>query len=329
MAKELGPFTSAAKCVVYDPDDADQVRDVLGTAWITLTAATFANCIKTAVQEGATGIYFADMPASLDLTRRYTVAVYGASESAFSGSHQVYAWEPENAPARVKTMADDSISAAAMAASAVAEIQSGLASQDVAPAVLLPQGSDAHPIVFRMSATGLTPAVTLSKNGSAFAAAAGTVSEIGDKWYKLTPAAADTGTVGSLVVRATAGAEVVETLAQIYADATSALTAAVAAQITEDHGAGNYAAGGAGACDGPGAQPCSWQWSDDDTAEPLINAQVWITTDAQGANVIARGATDDGGSVSFMLDDGVGYYLWMTHPDYEPVRGEAFVAQAD
>ncbi len=48
-------------------------------------------------------------------------------------------------------------------------------------------------------ATGLSPAVTLSKNGGAFAAPAGAVSETGHGWYKLTPAA-DTNTTGSLII---------------------------------------------------------------------------------------------------------------------------------
>ena len=111
MAKEFGPFTSAVKVVTYDPDDADQVRNVSGAAWVTLSSATFANCISTAAQEGATGIYFADLPSGLDATRRYVVAVYGASESAFSGSHQVYAWEPENAPINLKQISGDTAAA--------------------------------------------------------------------------------------------------------------------------------------------------------------------------------------------------------------------------
>src|SRR5258708_32317017 len=41
--------------------------------------------------------------------------------------------------------------------------------------------------------TGLTPTVEISKNGSAFAAPAGAIAEIGHGFYKLTPDAADTG----------------------------------------------------------------------------------------------------------------------------------------
>lgn len=52
--------------------------------------------------------------------------------------------------------------------------------------------------------TGATVTVTLSKNGASFAAPAGTVSEVGNGWYVLTPATADTGTLGPLLLHATA-----------------------------------------------------------------------------------------------------------------------------
>lgn len=52
--------------------------------------------------------------------------------------------------------------------------------------------------------TGLTPTVTLSKNGGAFGAAAGTVAEISGGWYRLTPTSGDTGTLGDLAIMATA-----------------------------------------------------------------------------------------------------------------------------
>src|ERR1043166_7687119 len=56
--------------------------------------------------------------------------------------------------------------------------------------------------------TGLSPTVEISKNGAAFAAPAGTISETGHGWYKLTPASADTNTLGSLVIHAeSAGAD--------------------------------------------------------------------------------------------------------------------------
>lgn len=73
------------------------------------------------------------------------------------------------------------------------------------------QNQTDHAIVFLMissadhisPATGITPVVTLSKNGAAFASPAGAVSEIGDGWYKLAIAAADFDTTGPLVLHAT------------------------------------------------------------------------------------------------------------------------------
>jgi hypothetical protein len=51
---------------------------------------------------------------------------------------------------------------------------------------------------------GASPTVTLSKNGVAFGAAAGAVSEIANGWYKVAGNATDTNTLGPLVLHATA-----------------------------------------------------------------------------------------------------------------------------
>lgn len=52
--------------------------------------------------------------------------------------------------------------------------------------------------------TGATVTVQLSKNGAAFATASGSVTEIGNGWYRVTLTAAETDTPGPLLVRATA-----------------------------------------------------------------------------------------------------------------------------
>lgn len=52
--------------------------------------------------------------------------------------------------------------------------------------------------------TGVTPTVTISKAGGAFAAPAGAVSEIGNGWYKVAANATDTNTPGPIAVHATA-----------------------------------------------------------------------------------------------------------------------------
>jgi hypothetical protein len=53
-------------------------------------------------------------------------------------------------------------------------------------------------------ATGLTPTVTLSKNGASFAAANGTVEEIGEGWYYIALTTVDTNTPGIIAYHVTA-----------------------------------------------------------------------------------------------------------------------------
>src|SRR2546430_17290735 len=52
--------------------------------------------------------------------------------------------------------------------------------------------------------TGLTLTVTLSKDGAAFAAMGGSVTEISSGWYKLALNTTDTNTLGDLAINATA-----------------------------------------------------------------------------------------------------------------------------
>jgi hypothetical protein len=54
-------------------------------------------------------------------------------------------------------------------------------------------------------ATGLSPTVTISKNGAAFASPSGAVSEISGGWYKVAANATDSNTFGSIALHATAG----------------------------------------------------------------------------------------------------------------------------
>lgn len=73
-------------------------------------------------------------------------------------------------------------------------------------------GSTDYPIPFLMvssgdhvtAQTGLSPTVLLSKNGAAFAACAGAVSEIGYGWYALAGNATDRNTLGELLIHASA-----------------------------------------------------------------------------------------------------------------------------
>lgn len=52
--------------------------------------------------------------------------------------------------------------------------------------------------------TGLEPTVTISKNGGAFAAAAGAVTEIGNGWYSLAGNATDRNTLGEFLLHSSA-----------------------------------------------------------------------------------------------------------------------------
>lgn len=65
-------------------------------------------------------------------------------------------------------------------------------------------------------------------------------------------------------------------------------------------------------------------------AEPVENAEVWITTDAQGDDVFAGTLlTNASGEVVFLLDAGTTYYLWSQGGGANPILGQAFQAVAD
>lgn len=74
------------------------------------------------------------------------------------------------------------------------------------------QDQTSEPLLFLMvdsadhisAKTGLSPTVTISKNGASFATPAGAVSEIGNGWYKVAGNASDADTLGPLLLHATA-----------------------------------------------------------------------------------------------------------------------------
>lgn len=100
------------------------------------------------------------------------------------------------------------------------------------------QGNTTYHIVFLMTdsadhvtgKTGLTPTVSLSKNGGAYAAAEGAVSEIANGLYKLAADADDFDTLGALAVHAEAvGADPADILLDVvsydpYTDVAAILT---------------------------------------------------------------------------------------------------------
>ncbi len=77
--------------------------------------------------------------------------------------------------------------------------------------------------------TGASPTVTLSKNGGAFGAAAGAVTEISSGWYAVAGNSTDNNTLGPLALHATAASgDPTDTLHEVVAeDLTTATVAAV------------------------------------------------------------------------------------------------------
>ncbi|MEW6495375.1 MAG: hypothetical protein AB1589_23085 [Cyanobacteriota bacterium] len=90
--------------------------------------------------------------------------------------------------------------------------------------------------------------------------------------------------------------------------------------LTAGHGAGSWQRDS-----GVGANEFSYQLTSSVDSTPIADADVWVTTDAAGANTIASGQTNSFGWVVFYLDDGT-YYVWrqkdgwnFSNPDTEVV----------
>ena len=76
---------------------------------------------------------------------------------------------------------------------------------------------------------------------------------------------------------------------------------------------------------GAGAIEWTYTLTDADTGFPIADADIWVTTDEAGENVIASGRTDQSGVVTFYLDAGT-VYVWrqksgwnFDNPDTEAV----------
>jgi hypothetical protein len=80
---------------------------------------------------------------------------------------------------------------------------------------------------------------------------------------------------------------------------------------------------------GTGADQCTQIILGEDDA-PVADAQVWITSDAEGANVVAGTLiTNSSGEVFPLLDDGESYYRWAQKDGMNPIRAQAFTAVKD
>jgi hypothetical protein len=94
--------------------------------------------------------------------------------------------------------------------------------------------------------------------------------------------------------------DVTDARGELSADLT-AMYAAIATDITGETGAG--------------AITHTYTLTDSVTGLPIADAQVWATTDAAGANVVASGTTTTAGVVVFYLDAGT-YYFWRQKDGY-------------
>lgn len=107
------------------------------------------------------------------------------------------------------------------------------------------------------------------------------------------------------------------------ADALTAYGPTTRTEATADKEAILSAVGQAGS--GTGAITWTYTLTRSDNDLPIADAEVWITTDVTGQNVIASGRTNQNGMVTFYLDAGT-VYVWrqksgftFTNPDTEVV----------
>ena len=104
-------------------------------------------------------------------------------------------------------------------------------------------------------------------------------------------------------------------------EANKSYTVYITATVDSDTGGIAYAFRVSPAEAGAGA----YTLTDVDTGAPIDGAEVWVSTDSAGANIIASGTTNALGVVTFYLDTGT-YYIWskragynFTNPDEETV----------
>ena len=76
---------------------------------------------------------------------------------------------------------------------------------------------------------------------------------------------------------------------------------------------------------GAGAAEFTYTLTEEGTGNPIADADVWATSDANGGNILASGRTDQNGQIAFYLDPGT-VYLWrqksgwnFVNPDVETV----------
>jgi len=150
-----------------------------------------------------------------------------------------------------------------------------------------------------LGGAGLT--LTISKNGAAFVASAGTKAEIANGWYTYLSTATEADTIGVVAIRVTGAGCVQQNLEYVVQQRN------------------------------PGAIAFTYTVTDSGSGLPIEGVEVTVTTDAAGNNVVFSGDTDsfgvlrdDDGNLPY-LDAGTYYFFSQkanysfTNPDSEVV----------
>ena len=167
------------------------------------------------------------------------------------------------------------------------------------------------------------PDIQISKNGTGFSQTSALVpvtTHDTDGWYQCPLTVLDTDTLGTLTVQVT----MVGAL-PVWQDFT-----VVAANVYDS------LVGGTDLLDvsivglaGAGADSVTLTIKDE-TWLPIADADVWISTDAAGLNVVAGTVqTNDVGKYTFQLDAGLTYYCWRQKAGMNFENPKVFVAIAD
>ena len=93
------------------------------------------------------------------------------------------------------------------------------------------------------------------------------------------------------------------------------ITASDVASKVWTHSAASDLISKIGAIGGVGAISWTYTLTDSVSGGPIDGAEVWVTSDSAGSNVIASGTTDTSGEVTFMLDAGT-VYIWAKKAGY-------------
>jgi hypothetical protein len=108
----------------------------------------------------------------------------------------------------------------------------------------------------------------------------------------------------------------------------STIATQVDTTLSGTHGSGAWTGGGTVV--GTGADRCTQTFVNSDTGLPVADADLWITSDAAGDNVVAGTLqSNSSGQATFLLDAGTVYYFWAQKDGVNPILGERFTAEAD